>query len=95
MPTTKKKIKRKILHYTVVFSRESDGGYSVKVPKLSGCFSQGDTFREAFKNIKEAVELYDAKEASRIAREEQKSGKLREIKDLGELMKSHRRARGL
>ncbi len=86
MPT-KKKIKRKILHYTAVFSRENDGGYSVKVPKLSGCFSQGDTFKEAFKNIREAVGLYDAKEAVRIAREEQKSGKLREIKSLRELMK--------
>lgn len=78
---------RRILRWNVVFSREEDGGYSVKVPKLPGCFSQGDTFRKAFKNIKEAVELYDAKEAVRIAREEQKSGKLREIKSLRELMK--------
>lgn len=78
---------RRILRWTAVFSRESDGGYCVKVPKLPGCFSQGDTFREAFKNIREAVELYDAKEAVRIARKEQKSGKLREIKSLRELMK--------
>ena len=87
-----KKIKRKILHYTAVFSQEDDGGYSVKVLRLPGCFSQGDTFRVAFKNIKEAVELYDAREASRIGREEQKSGKLREIKDLRELMRKHRHA---
>ena len=91
MPT-KEKIKRKILDYTAVFSRENNGGYSVRVPKLSGCFSQGGTFREAFRNIKEAVELYDAKEALRMAREEQKSGKLREIKSLRELMKKHRHA---
>ena len=83
----KKIIRRKILHCTAIFSRESDGGYSVKVPKLPGCFSQGDTFREAFKNIKEAVELYDAMEAVRIAKAEYASGKLREIKDLRELMK--------
>mgnify|MGYP001584172786 CR=1 FL=1 len=83
----KEKIKRNILNYTAIFSRENNGGYSVKVLRLPGCFSQGDTFREAFKNIKEAVELYDAKEASRIARKEQKSGKLREIKSLRELMK--------
>ena len=83
----KKIIRRKILHCTAIFSRESDGGYSVKVPKLPGCFSQGDNFREAFRNIKEAVELYDARESVRIAREEQKSGKLREIKSLRELMK--------
>ena len=74
-----------------MFSQEDDGGYSVKVLRLPGCFSQGDTFREAFKNIKEAVELYDAREASRIAREEFASGKLRELKDLGELIKKHRR----
>ncbi len=83
----KKVIKRKILHYTAVFSLERDGGYSVRVPKLPGCFSQGDTFREAFKNIREAVELYDAQEAVRIAKEEYASGKLREIKSLRELMK--------
>jgi len=90
---TIKKIKRKILHYTAVFSRENDGGYSVKVPKLSGCFSQGDTFREAFKNIKEAVELYDAVDASRIAREEFASGNTREIKSLRELMKKRKKRR--
>ena len=84
---TNKKIKRKVLHYTAIFSQEDDGGYSVKVSNLSGCFSQGNTFRDAFKNIKEAVELYDTKEASRIGREAQKNGKLREIKDLKELMK--------
>ena len=83
----KTKIKRKILHYTAVFSREDDGGYSAKVLRLPGCFSQGGTFREAFKNIKEAVELYDATEASKIAREEQKSGKLRVVRNLRELMK--------
>ena len=84
---TKRKIKRKILHYIAVFSQEDSGGYSVKVPKLPCCFSQGDNFREAFRNIKEAIELYDTKEASRIGREEEKSGKLRVIKDLRELMK--------
>ena len=65
---TKKKIKRNILNYTAIFSRENNGGYSVKVLRLPGCFSQGDTFREAFKNIKEAVELYDAKEERQTPR---------------------------
>ncbi|MFA6171073.1 MAG: type II toxin-antitoxin system HicB family antitoxin [Patescibacteria group bacterium] len=44
--------------YNVIFSEEADGGYSVSVPSLPGCFSQGDTFEEAIKNIKEAIELY-------------------------------------
>ena len=58
----KKKVK--VLEYNTIFEKEKDGGYSVWVPSLSGCCSQGDTFEEALKNIKEAIELYleDAKE---------------------------------
>ena len=33
-------------------------GYTVYVPSLSGCVSQGDTKKEALKNIKEAIALY-------------------------------------
>ncbi|MEK7480736.1 MAG: type II toxin-antitoxin system HicB family antitoxin [Patescibacteria group bacterium] len=53
-----KKIKKDILTFNAVFLEEADGGYSVSVPVLPGCFSQGDTFEEAVKNIKEAIELY-------------------------------------
>jgi len=35
-----------------------DGGYTVIVPSLPGCISEGDTKEEAIKNIKEAIELY-------------------------------------
>lgn len=48
----------KIKNFFVLFEQEKDGGYSVSVPSLPGCFSQGDTFEEATKNIKEAIELY-------------------------------------
>jgi predicted RNase H-like HicB family nuclease len=48
----------KILEYNVLFTAESEGGYSVIVPDLPGCISQGDTFEEAEANIKEAIELY-------------------------------------
>jgi predicted RNase H-like HicB family nuclease len=34
------------------------GGYSVSVPGLSGCFSQGETLGEALSNIREAAELW-------------------------------------
>ncbi len=44
--------------YLAVFEEEEDGGYSVSVPALPGCFSQGDTFEEARKNIEEAIRLY-------------------------------------
>ena len=42
----------------VLFQEEKDGGFSVSVPSLPGCFSQGDTFEEAMSNIKEAADLY-------------------------------------
>jgi predicted RNase H-like HicB family nuclease len=40
------------------FEQEADKGYSVAVPALPGCFSQGDTFEEARQNIEEAIRLY-------------------------------------
>ena len=48
----------KVLEYNVMFTAEDEGGYSVYVPDLPGCISQGDTFEEAKKNIREAIELY-------------------------------------
>lgn len=33
-------------------------GYFAYVPELKGCVSQGDTYEEALKNIKEAANLY-------------------------------------
>ena len=33
-------------------------GYYAYCPELEGCHTQGDTFDEAMKNIKEAIELY-------------------------------------
>ena len=56
----------KKLHYNAVFQQEVDQGYSVWVPNLPGCASQGDTLEEAMRNIQEAMELYleDADEAT-------------------------------
>ncbi|HXG09917.1 MAG TPA: type II toxin-antitoxin system HicB family antitoxin [Gemmataceae bacterium] len=42
----------------VVLYKEDDGGYSVEVPALPGCFSQGDSLEEALANIKEAIECH-------------------------------------
>ncbi len=60
-----KKREIKVLEYNAIFAPEEEGGYSVSVPNLPGCFSQGETFEEAKANIKEAIELYleDADEA--------------------------------
>jgi len=61
----------KVLKYTAVFEPEDTGGYSVEIPALPGCLSQGETFEEALANIKEAAELYleDMKD-SEIPKEE-------------------------
>lgn len=42
--------------YTVVLLREADGGYSVMVPALKGCWTQGDSLPEALEMAKEAIE---------------------------------------
>jgi predicted RNase H-like HicB family nuclease len=42
----------------VLLRPESVGGYSVSVPALTGCFSQGETREEALRNIREAAELW-------------------------------------
>jgi len=56
----KKKIQRKkIYQYTAIFEPdEESGGYTATIPSLPGCISEGDTFEEALKNIKEAATLY-------------------------------------
>ena len=51
-------MKKKILQYDAVFEKEEDDGYSVWIPDLPGCASQGDNLEEAISNIKEAMELY-------------------------------------
>jgi predicted RNase H-like HicB family nuclease len=42
----------------VVLEPTGEGGFTVYVPSLPGCISEGDTVEEALKNIEEAAELY-------------------------------------
>ncbi|MGD0779785.1 MAG: type II toxin-antitoxin system HicB family antitoxin [Dehalococcoidales bacterium] len=44
--------------FKVVLEPNELGGYTVYVPLLPGCISEGDTRKEALANIKEAIELY-------------------------------------
>ncbi len=46
------------MKYRVVLEPQDEGGYTVYVPSLPGCVSQGDTVDEAMANIKEAIEIY-------------------------------------
>ena len=43
---------------TVILEEQEEGGYTVYVPSLPGWISQGETKKEALKNIQEAIELY-------------------------------------
>ena len=42
----------------VVLEPGEEGGYTVHVPGLPGCISEGDTREEALQNIREAIDLY-------------------------------------
>ncbi len=42
----------------VLVRPESVGGYSVSVPALPGCHSEGETLEQALANIREAAELW-------------------------------------
>ena len=43
---------------TIILEPQKEGGFTVYVPSLPGCISQGDTKEESIKNIKEAISLY-------------------------------------
>ena len=61
------------MKYKIALQR-NDEGYSVSVPGLPGCWSQGATEQEALENIQDAIREYLA------AREELLSGaEVREV----------------
>lgn len=42
----------------IILEPSEEGGYTVLVPSLPGCISEGNTKEEAVTNIKEAIALY-------------------------------------
>ena len=44
--------------FDVVFEPQKEGGYTVYVPDLPGCISEGETLEEATDMIREAMTLY-------------------------------------
>jgi hypothetical protein len=44
--------------FKVVLEPSEEGGYTVYVPALPSCVSEGDTIEEAPQNIREAIQLY-------------------------------------
>ncbi len=50
--------------------RKSEEGYSVSVPGLPGCWSQGATEKEALENIRDAISEYLAVVEEQLGDEE-------------------------
>lgn len=46
------------MNVKIIIEPSDEGGFTVIVPSLPGCISEGDSREEAIKNIKEAIELY-------------------------------------
>lgn len=46
------------MNLKVVLEPSEEGGYTILVPSLPGCISEGDTIEEALTNIREAIEVY-------------------------------------
>lgn len=42
----------------VILMPDETGGYTVEVPSLPGCISEGETIDEAVANIRDAIALY-------------------------------------
>ena len=46
------------MRFKIVLEPSDEGGFTVFVPALPGCISEGETEEEALRNIQEAIELY-------------------------------------
>jgi len=44
--------------YRILLTPEEEGGFSVSVPALPGCFTQGETIEEAIEMAREAISVY-------------------------------------
>ncbi len=44
--------------YRILLTPKEEGGFSVSVPVLPGCFTQGETIEEAIEMAKGAISLY-------------------------------------
>ena len=42
---------------SVICSKQNNGTYFAVCPEIKGCFTQGDTYEEAFSNLRELVEI--------------------------------------
>lgn len=50
--------KTKLLKYTVIYTTESEGGFTVTVPALPGCVTYGKDLNKAKEMAIDAIKLY-------------------------------------
>ena len=53
-----KESEEQTMNLKVILEPSEEGGYTVYVPALPGCISEGESREDALKNIHEAIELY-------------------------------------
>ena len=51
-------IQKKLFKYTVIYTEEPEGGFTVTVPSLAGCVTYGKDLKVASKMAKDAIKLY-------------------------------------
>lgn len=51
-------IKNRLLKYTVIYTPEPEGGFTVTVPALPGCVTYGKDLNEVKKMLGDAIKLY-------------------------------------
>ncbi len=69
-------MERSSLVYDVVLEASEGGGFTVYVPTLRGCVSQGETEDEALENIRDAILTWRATWAEISA---ERHGELRQV----------------
>lgn len=47
----------KVMNFRVIIEQDEDGVFIASVPAIPGCHTQGETYEEAIKNVKEAIGL--------------------------------------
>ena len=47
-----------IMEIKVMLEEQEEGGFTVHVPSLPGCISEGENVEDALRNIREAIELH-------------------------------------
>jgi predicted RNase H-like HicB family nuclease len=49
---------RYIMKFNIILEPAEEGGFNVSVPALDGCYTQGETEKEALENAREAILCY-------------------------------------